>query len=346
MKQRQFAKRLHRQMAASPSPPPPLPQGERGDGFPAGLWQGRRDVEETGFAGRWHEVVRPLPAAGPGLVLLGFASDAGVVRNQGRAGAAAGPGALRRALANVPLAASAALYDAGDVICAGDALEAAQDDYANAVTRLLADGHRVIGLGGGHEIARGAFAGLFAALQASGERAPRIGIVNFDAHFDLRAGDRATSGTPFRQIAEQCASAAAPFAYFCLGVSRFANTAALFERARGLGVHWRLDEALTLADLDAARTELDAFAAGVDHLYLTICLDVLPPDLAPGVSAPSARGVELAVIEPLIDRIVGSRKLRLADIAELNPGLDLDQRTARVAARLLARIADGWRVLP
>jgi formiminoglutamase len=46
------------------------------------------------------------------------------------------------------------------------------------------------------------------------------------------------------------------------------------------------------------------------------------------------------MIEPVIDLIAGSGKLRLADIAELNPGRDIDQRTARVAARLVARVAE------
>jgi len=316
------------------------------NGFPAALWQGRVDAEESGYAARWHQVIQPVPASGRGLVLLGFACDAGVVRNHGRAGAAEGPAALRRALANVPLGAPTALYDAGDVACSGDALEAAQTAYAADVAQLLTGGHRVIGLGGGHEIAYASFAGLRAALAARGDSAPRLGIVNFDAHFDLRAGAQGSSGTPFRQIAEQCAADGLAFNYLCLGVSRFANTAALFARARSLGVRWRLDEALTLADLAAASDELRDFAAGVDHLYLTVCLDVLPPALAPGVSAPSARGVGLEVVEPLLDLVVASGKLRLADLAELNPGRDIDQRTARVAARLVARIADAWSPQP
>jgi formiminoglutamase len=62
--------------------------------------------------------------------------------------------------------------------------------------------------------------------------------------------------------------------------------------------------------------------------------------VAPGVSAPAARGVALDVIEPIIDAVAGSGKLRLADIAELNPALDIDQRTARVAARLVARVLE------
>ena len=58
----------------------------------------------------------------------------------------------------------------------------------------------------------------------------------------------------------------------------------------------------------------------------------------PGVSAPPARGVELAVIEPLIAHIRASGKLRLADLAEYNPNLDQDNRSARVAARLVHQL--------
>ena len=62
---------------------------------------------------------------------------------------------------------------------------------------------------------------------------------------------------------------------------------------------------------------------------------MLPGAVMPGVSAPAARGVELAVIEPLIAHIRASGKLRLADLAEYNPTLDQDNRSARVAARLV-----------
>jgi formiminoglutamase len=86
---------------------------------------------------------------------------------------------------------------------------------------------------------------------------------------------------------------------------------------------------------------LAAFIADVDELYLTFCLDVLPAAVAPGVSSPAPRGVGLDVLEPLIDAVVASGKLRLADIAEMNPRHDIDGRTALVAARIVARIANG-----
>jgi formiminoglutamase len=306
------------------------------------LWSGRLDREEGSAPLRWHEIVRSaVDGTGNGTAFLGFACDAGVVRNRGRAGAAEGPRVLRQALSNLPVITEHALYDAGDVICVADELESAQREYSATVSRLLTTGYRVVGLGGGHEIAFAAFEGLATSLAAR-TPVPRIGIVNFDAHLDLRAGDRATSGTPFRQIAELCASRGWPFEYFCIGASRYANTGALFARADALAARYRLDEQLTVLDLPTARAELAAFVSGVDCTYLTLCLDVLPAAVAPGVSAPAARGVSLEVIEPLANDVARSGRLRLFDVAELCPRHDIDNRTARTAARIVASVVEGW----
>ena len=308
-------------------------------------WQGRIDASEGEFGKRWHQVVRPFEAAGGarGVGLVGFACDAGVARNQGRTGAEGGPAALRAMLANMPVRRCRSIADVGDVACSPsgdhDGLEQAQEELSAVVAALLADGMLPIALGGGHEIAFGSFGGLARHL-APREQKPRVGIINLDAHFDLRMDERATSGTPFRQIAEDCQARGWAFNYCCLGVSVFANTEALFRRADALGVKWRLDEDMGIMQLDKTLAAVSAFLAGVDHVYLTTCLDVLPAAVAPGVSAPAARGVPLEVIEPIIDTVAASGKLRVADIAELNPGRDIDNRTARVAARLVARIAE------
>lgn len=307
-------------------------------------WQGRidDDVEGPG-AKRWHQIVRPLaPSDKGGVALIGFASDAGIVRNHGRAGAIEGPAALRGMLANMPVHRCTAIVDAGDVTCSDGQLETAQQELSQSIAHLLACDMLPIALGGGHEIAFGSFGGLARHL-ATRESTPRIGILNLDAHFDLRRAEQANSGTPFRQIAEDCAARGWPFHYCCLGISEFANTQALFERAQALGVRWMRDEDMQACNRRQVNDTVASFLNDIDHLYFTICLDVLPAALAPGVSAPSSRGVGLDVIEPLIDMVAGSGKLRVADIAELSPCHDIDQRTARVAARLVARIAERSR---
>ncbi len=85
----------------------------------------------------------------------------------------------------------------------------------------------------------------------------------------------------------------------------------------------------------------DRQLADADHVYLTIDMDVLPAGVAPGVSAPAAYGVPLAVIEELVKCVQRSGKLRVADIAEYNPTFDIDRHTARVAARLAYQLICG-----
>ncbi|RDB42982.1 formimidoylglutamase [Halomonas sp. DQ26W] len=316
-------------------------------------WAGREDPEPNSL--RWHQMIEPLPAAGKatntpaGIALLGFACDAGVARNHGRVGAAAGPRAIRKALANLAWHQRSPAFDAGDVAChphgSDDGMESAQSRLAGRAAALLDAGHLPVVLGGGHEVAYGSWSGLARHLEnaASGKTAPVIGIINLDAHFDLRAplltpGQRGSSGTPFAQIADECERRGWPFRYACLGVSRANNTAALFERAAELGVLVREDHEITAASLDAIGDELDAFIAGCDRIYLTIDLDVLPASEAPGVSAPAAHGVSLALLEPLVVRLRDSQKLALVDLAELNPSFDVDGRTAKSAARLIHQL--------
>jgi len=307
--------------------------------FDRTLWQGRTDPEPD--SERWHQKIQPVAEGGtPGCALLGFACDAGVARNQGHVGAAEGPAALRRALAPLAWHRQGPAYDAGDVCCEGDAMEEAQQALADRLAPLLGEGHLPIVLGGGHEVAYASWSGLAQHLAANGETAPRVGIVNLDAHFDLRDPQHVrSSGTPFSQIADDCVQRGWPFRYACLGISRAANTRALFHRADELGVMVREDREITAQRLADIEQDLADFLRDCDHLYLTIDLDVLPAAEAPGVSAPAARGVSLALIEPLIEAIRDSGKLRLADLAELNPGRDIDGRTARAAARLVHLLA-------
>jgi formiminoglutamase len=312
-------------------------------------WTGRVDALEGTAGRRWHQVVRPVhEATTRGVALLGFACDAGVRRNQGRPGAAEGPRAVRQQLANLAWhgATGTGLYDAGDVVCAGDGLEQAQAEYAQDLAGLMRSGQRVIGLGGGHEIAWGSYQGLAAALNDD-PRLQRLGIVNFDAHFDLRLpgqSARGNSGTPFLQIAESRAAAGLSFDYLCLGLSEPANAAALFNRARDLGASYVADVAI---DEPAAAESLRSFVAGCSAIYCTFCLDVLPVSEAPGVSAPAGLGVPLRRAIQLLRLLVaecrgnpGADKLVLADVAELNPAHDApDARTARAAARIVYELA-------
>jgi len=298
------------------------------------------DQGEDGLILRVKDVVRPLPPdASGGAGLIGFACDEGVRRNHGRPGAAQGPSAIRQMLARLPVHGAAVIHDAGDVACTDGDLEAAQAQLAGRVTALLDRGIRPVVLGGGHEVAYGSFLGLADHLR-DGFPAKRLLVINLDAHFDLRRASRPNSGTPFRQIAELCEARGAEFRYLCFGISALANTTALFERARRLGVEYWLDEQMRAGNMPALLAALAQHLDAADAIYLSIDLDVLPGWVAPGVSAPAARGVALEFVEDIVDAVIASGKLVLADIAEMNPALDRDGQTARIAARLAYRLLE------
>lgn len=298
------------------------------------LWTGRVDHDSAGDTHRLHQLIRPFDTnIKGGGVLIGFACDEGVRRNHGRVGAAQGPDAIRRMLANLPAHRITQLADAGNIDCLDGDLEQAQQRLAVRIADAKAQGVFPLVLGGGHEVAYGSFLGL---MRHFGKAVPQrqLLIVNFDAHFDLREDDQATSGTPFRQMSEWCKWADIEFHYLCYGISQLGNTPALFNRARRLGVEYVMDTDVAHGNPDAMEERLRTRLAQATDVYLTIDLDVLPGEKAPGVSAPAAYGMALEKVERLVGAIKASGKLASADIAECNPVYDRDGMTAKVAARL------------
>lgn len=305
-----------------------------------GGWTGRDDGPGSEHA-RWHSVIRPWspgePAAGA-AVLLGFASDEGVRRNGGRIGAAAGPSALRAALASLA-ATGIELRDGGDVLV-GEDLEGGQALLGEQVAAVLsAEGLPVV-LGGGHEVAFGSYLG-WGATSDPGPASERWGILNVDAHFDLREAPIPTSGTPFLQAARAEAAVGREFRYAVVGISRANNTRALFDTAAALDVPFLDDDAASRPGVVAAF--VGEWLRGVDRVHLTLDLDALPAAVAPGVSAPAGFGVPLDAVRTAVREVAASGKLGLLEVAELNPRFDVDGRTARTAARL---VDETLRLLP
>ncbi len=289
------------------------------------LWTCRTDPLDEDLGLRWGHLIAAGPPSAGCLALLGFPSNEGVKLNQGRVGAAWGPDALRKALASLAAHKVRALCDLGDTdVISGD-LAGSQDRFAQKASEALSQGARVIGLGGGHDIAMASFMAVKRAFPNE-----TIGILNFDAHFDLRISDTRTSGTPFRDALMLDPGAR----YKVIGISRSSNTQMLFKTASELKVESHEDHSVP--------TDLGSWLDEIDHLYMSFDLDVLPAFQAPGVSAPNGMGVPLYHLMPLVKEAAASGKLRLFDVAELNPVHDLDGRTARTAARIIWEAAEQW----
>lgn len=277
------------------------------------------------------------------FALLGYACDEGIKRNQGRVGAAAGPDAIRAQLGKMPnhLRDHTALWDVGNIHCPDTDLEKCQSVLCRTVSGLLAKNAFPILLGGGHDIAYAHYRGIQGHLREMGGH-KTIGIINFDAHFDLRPNDNgANSGTPFHQISQDCVANGTPFKYLCLGIRRDANSRGLFATAGELGVNYVENDGFNLLYREELQQKIHHFGLEVDVLYTTIDLDGFSSAYAPGASAASPMGFSPDIVLECLRTIIATRKLIALDLAELNPTYDRDGQTAKLAASLIHFLVHG-----
>ncbi|MGL1886150.1 MAG: formimidoylglutamase [Reichenbachiella sp.] len=271
------------------------------------------------------------------IALLGYACDEGVGRNQGRIGAKYGPIELRKQLAKLAYHHNEKqVTDFGDLLCSDNNMEACQDGLASVVAQLIPNGIFPIVIGGGHDVAYGHLKGIVEALGNTMKK--KIGIVNFDAHFDLRPVESTpNSGTPFAQILSAYSSSVE---YFVIGIQQPANTKELFDIAKEYKVEYVLNDACDGKDTKTVLAQLDSFVERNDTLYLTIDMDGFSSAYAPGVSAPSPMGFTPFFAFEVIKYLMKTKKVISCDIAELNPKLDMDHCTAKLAARLVDFIVE------
>ena len=151
------------------------------------------------------------------VAILGCPQDEGVQRNGGRPGAAQGPAEIRRALYKLTVNGleSLRIHDAGDTAPLAT-LEETHAAHEAAVVKLLADGKRVIVLGGGNDIS-------YPDCAALAKDAGDVLAFNVDAHFDVRPDASRNSGTPYRQLLEEGLLKGARF--FELGSQAFCTAA-------------------------------------------------------------------------------------------------------------------------
>ena len=301
------------------------------------LWQGRADTlaGERFFQHVQCEDIRTYALdQSKQTVIIGFCSDEGIRRNEGRLGAKLGPDKLREQLAKLACHNNQTFLDLGNIVCDDDDLEKSQQQFAKLLGHCHQLSKNTIALGGGHEMAWAHYMGLT-------RHYPKLGIINFDAHFDIRPltdGKFGTSGTPFWQIKQFCQSNGLPFDYCCVGIQPVANTNSLFERAHDWHINYITAEQIHEESFAWQTAFLDDFIVRHDSIYLSICLDVFAECYAPGVSAPQSLGLSPWKVMPLLKYIVQTGKVVSFDIAELSPPLDHEHKTSRLAAVIVAEL--------
>lgn len=306
-------------------------------------WTGRVDGSDDDVL-RIHQVIKVLPLGellkedvnAKKVCFLSYSSDEGIKRNKGRVGAGEGWKFLKASLANFPIFdTDIKFYDLDLPIEVIDGnLEAAQEQLSKIIKLLKEKNFFVVSLGGGHDIAYGTYNGILRYAKEREEN-PKIGIISFDAHFDMREyNDGGNSGTMFLQIADDCKRDGRIFDYNVIGIQKFSNTKRLFDRAKDLGVTYFMAEDIAkVTDLN-----LNPILERNDYIHMTICTDVFHVTCAPGVSAPQTFGIWPNQAMRLIEIVASKAKDLTLDVAEISPKYDYDQRTSRLIANFIYQV--------
>lgn len=227
------------------------------------------------------------------------------------------------------------LVDLGDAPVKGVMPAEGFGAIAQAV-RAATSGHALtLLLGGNNAVTRPAAHALGVPLDA-------VGLITLDAHFDLRETDRGLlNGNPIRALLED----GLPGANICqIGLAPYANTAKMHAdaQAAGIGV-WTIADCRRLgiaAILDQALARLGHAGA----LMIDFDIDVIDRSQCPG--APGARpgGMPVGMFFEAARRLAAEPRVKLVDLTEFDPSLDLSDITALTAGRWVAEILAGFTV--
>ncbi len=307
------------------------------------IWQGRVDMPADSC---FYQHVQPLNLFTQKLpkgeqlafAIVGFKCDEGIQRDLGRTGAFEGPMAIRHRLAKLPIQKPAIqCYDVGNITCTDHDLESSQESLAEVIAQLLEQQIHPIVIGGGHEMAWGHYQGIARSYSPT----TRLGIINFDAHFDLhpmQPSHRASATTAFYQIAEAHEIGKRHLDYNCIGIQHAGNIRQSFEIAKQFKVKMILADDLHQGLREKCFDFVDRVIDENEIIYLSLSLDVFSPAFAPGVSTIQPLGLDPWHVIPLIRQAASSGKVISYDIAEHVPRYDIDHRTAKLAATLIYEI--------
>jgi formiminoglutamase len=272
-------------------------------------------------------------AATGGWYLTGLPYDGGI---PSRPGARFGPAALRRALAGFGtfdgVRSVAPIRDLGDLDLPSMNGGEAHRRIEEAARRVFAVPALGAFIGGDHGCTGSIIRGFAEARPEA-----RLAVISIDAHLDVREyedTDSLSSGTPFRRALQTGVTLGDRVTM--IGLRPFANSRFYLEWARSQGIHlFTVDDVAERGAGPLAEFALEHATGEADSVYLSIDLDAIDAAFAPGVSAAGIGGLTAREAITLVATLAADPRLIGFDIMELSPPYDQDDRTAKLAARLL-----------
>jgi arginase len=215
----------------------------------------------------------------------------------------------------------------------------AAEELAKTVADIVKSGATPVVLGGDHSIGIGTIAGLARAGH-------RVGVIWMDAHADINTPDTTPSGNvhgmPF---AVALGLADDPFPKALRGTTDGSAGVLLGIRDVDPGEKGNIKRAgvtpITMSDIDRvgmakAMENAIAVASKGDGIHLSLDMDAIDPDEAPGVGTPVRGGLTYREAQLAMEMLAASGKLRSIEVCEVNPILDRENRTAALAVELIA----------
>jgi formiminoglutamase len=186
-------------------------------------------------------------------------------------------------------------------------------------------------LGGDHSITT-------STVKAIKETKGTVGIIQFDAHHDLRNTEDGgpTNGTPFRRLLEEGHIKGEHLIQ--IGIRNYANAKAYHDYAIEQGVTVYTMKDVRQHNSSIAELIQDAIAqleSQVDTIYLSVDMDVLDQAYAPGCPAIGPGGMHPDTLMEAIQTAMQHPKVTTMDIVEIDPTLDIRDMTSRVASLLI-----------
>ncbi|HMQ05471.1 MAG TPA: formimidoylglutamase [Pyrinomonadaceae bacterium] len=273
------------------------------------------------------------------VVILGCPQDEGVRRNNGRPGAALAPTAIREQFYKLTtFNIRKQIFDAGDVRIGGT-LEEVHDRHFEIVRQILADGKRLIVLGGGNDISYPdgrAIADVYGTENWI--------AVNVDAQLDVRLAEQRNSGTPYRQLLDE--GLLRPSYFYEVGFQSHFCSPVYYEYLRSLGVNrisLELLRSRTEADLELKEQIRLKFIGHSSSLntFFGFDMDAVRSADAPGTSAPSPLGLRAGEFIQLVKYAASLANTRIIEFSEVNPKFDADNRTTKLVAIAMHRFCSG-----
>ena len=269
------------------------------------------------------------------VVLIGFPFDEGVRRNGGRVGARHGPEMVRKYLHKMGCVDNLEYGVNLDSLCICDYGDAEGQDFESSHRSLKAKVDGVLGKGGIPFIIGGGNDESFSNVCPLLERGGGVGVVNIDAHLDVRPFNDeglAHSGSPFRQMLEHPSYAPSrdQFVVFAAQGSQCSSTHVKFLESKGGRVVW-LKELRNVADMKEYFTKfLDGLG---EHIFVSFDLDSVRGSDAPGVSCSSCIGLSAQDALDIMYASGAHPNVDLVDLSEFNPDIE-EYRTGRLVVNM------------